>query len=79
MKHYYIRYPRNFYNEYTLFSVNAGTPSEAELKRRGFERITRKEAERKCREERDRREYNRSFSGHAPLEIESYESLREPW
>lgn len=76
MKHYYIRYPRNFCNEYALYSVEAGSAAETELKEKGFSRITRREAETKCREERDRRQYNRSFSGYAPSTIESYEEIK---
>lgn len=73
MKHYYIKHPRNFYNEYWLFSVEAGSDSENRLKENGFERITRKAAETKCYEENYRRKYDRSCSGYAPSSIDSYE------
>ena len=44
LKHYYILYPRNFVNEYKLYSAEAKSPAENELIERGYDRITRKEA-----------------------------------
>ena len=73
MKHYYIKYPRDFANEYELFSVVANTKLEAELQQNGFERITRKQAERKCQSEKDRRKYDSNSAYYAPVYIESYE------
>ncbi len=79
MKHYYIHFPNNFRNQYALFSVEAGSEQEQELKRRGFERITRKEAEAECRAEKARRKDDPYFSGYAPTKIESYDTIRGPW
>ena len=72
MKRYYISYPRNFTNEYVLRSVEHGTKQEKFLIDRGWERITRKEAESLCARERDRRRYDRAMSGYAPATIEEF-------
>ena len=72
MKYYYIHYPRNFSNEYALRSVEHGTAQEQFLIDRGWKRITRKEAENKCAQERDRRKYDRAMSGYAPATIEEF-------
>lgn len=84
MKHYYIRYPRNFANEYSLFSVEANSASEKLLVELGFERITRREADNLCWHERYRRQYDRTMSGYAPATIEpfegsDYEQLAKKW
>ena len=73
MKHYYIKYPRNFANEYWLFSVDAGSRSEMQLRELGFERISRTEAENLCWQERYRRQHNKAMSGYAPAAIEPFE------
>lgn len=78
-KHYYIHYPRSFYNEYSLHSVEAGSKNEEELKHLGYVRITRKEAETKCREEKYRRKHDSAFAYYAPTEITSYDKIRGPW
>lgn len=72
MKYYYIHYPRNFANEYSLRSVEHGTEQERFLIERGWERITRKKAENLCWHERYRRQYDRAMSGHAPATIEEF-------
>ena len=72
MKYYYIKYPRNFANEYSLFSVNHGSTEEKYLIEHNFERLTRKEAERLCAREKERRTYDPTFSGHAPITIEEF-------
>lgn len=80
MKHYYIKYPRNFGNEYELYSVNAGTPAEAYLVGRGFERITRKNAEEKCAVERWARKTDPAFSGYAPAHVIPFDEIDpEDW
>ena len=68
MKKYYIVYPRNFANEFTLFFVNVGDKDDTELLNELLERntndpnydchrITRKEAERKASQDRKRGVY----------------------
>lgn len=77
MKTYYIRYPRDFENEYDLcYCETAVEQGEAEAA--GFERITRKEAEGKCKAERDRRKYNQAFSGFGDAEIVPWSFLADP-
>lgn len=73
MKHYYIKYPRNFANEYLLFSVEARSESEKRLWDQGFTRIPRTEAESLCCHERYRRQYDKAMSGYAPTTIEPFE------
>lgn len=75
MKHYYIRYPRNFGNEYELYSVNAGTDAEKYLIDHDFERIAHKEAEEKCAAERWARITDPAFSGYAPAHIVPFDEL----
>ena len=65
MKHFYIRYPRNFGNEYSLAWVESGSAAEKTMQEDGWERINRKTAIRKCAEERYRRRTDRAFSGYA--------------
>lgn len=63
MKTYYIRYPRDFANEYSLcYCESADERKAAEAD--GWERITRLEAERKCRNENWARANNPAFSGY---------------
>lgn len=73
MKHYYIKYPRGFANEYLLFSVEARSQSEKRLWDLGFTRIARTEAENLCWHERYRRQYDKAMSGYAPATIEPFE------
>lgn len=64
MKTYYIRYPRNFANEYNLcYCESADERKAAEAD--GWERVTRDCAIKACREENWRREKDPSFSGYA--------------
>lgn len=68
MKTYYIRYPRNFSNEYDLCYCE--TPEQQkEAEDAGYERITRKEAIRKCSDERWAREHDQNFSGYGDADI----------
>lgn len=63
MKNYYIRYPRNFANEYDLcYCESADERKAAEAD--GWERVTRLEAERKCRNENWARANDQAFSGY---------------
>ena len=71
MKHYYIM-RRDFYNVYDLAHVEAGSETERQMIEKGWERITRKDAIRRCREERLRRIYESSSAGYAPSEIYPY-------
>lgn len=64
MKKYYIKNNYGFANTYTL--VYTETPEQDEQALAcGYERITRKEAERLCARENDRRTFDSSFSGFA--------------
>lgn len=70
MKHYYIRYPRNFSNEYDLVWIEASdTESILAASEAGYERITRKSAYAKISDEKYRRKTDYSSSGYAPVII----------
>ncbi len=67
MKKYYIHYYRDFGNTYNLYWTDS---EEMECKLpQGAERITRKEAEQFARSERERRQFDQSFSGYAASAI----------
>lgn len=73
MKNYYIRYPRNFANEYNLVWIDAAdTNSISRATEAGYERITRKEAYAKVSDEKYRRKSDASFSSYAPIVILPY-------
>ena len=57
MKKYYIKYPRNFGNEYDLRYVD-GLDDELRVLEQGYERIAKKEALKKCRAEEARERKN---------------------
>lgn len=64
MKKYYVNYWKNFGNTYNLYW--AETPEQIKkAENLGYERITRKEAERLCAEENYRRKYDYNFSNFA--------------
>lgn len=70
MKHYYIRYPRNFANEYDLVWVDpANTDSIRRARECGYERITRKDALRKISNEKYARIHDQNFSGYGSIRI----------
>lgn len=77
MKRYYIKYPRNFANEYSLYSADVGSKEEQKLISLGFERITRKRAQELCRIEKWRRKTDYNFSGYAPTEIIPFFDISE--
>lgn len=62
MKKYYLA-QTDFYNRYALVWADDAHPIPAGA---GWERISRKTAERLCKEEADRRRYNPACSGYAP-------------
>lgn len=79
MKHYYIRYPRNFANEYDLVwieSTDAANINEAI--NAGYDRITRKEAFRKVSCEKYARRVDQNFSGYGDIVILPYNATRLP-
>lgn len=77
MKKFYVHYG-DFANTYRL--VWAETPEQVEeAKKRGYERITRKEAESLCAEENRRRKENPSFSGYASNVIYPVEDVDNWW
>lgn len=63
MKRFYVHYG-DFANSYRL--AWAETPEQVEkAEKRGYKRITRKEAKRLCAEENFRKKENPNFSGYA--------------
>ena len=62
---YYVRYPRGFANEYDLRYTVGAELSAGD----GWERITRREAERLARAERARRRGEPERSGYADADI----------
>ena len=77
MKTYYIRYIRNFSNEYDLCYCE--TPEERKAAEgAGYERITRKEAIRKCANERWAREHDQNFSGFGDADIVPWSFVSDP-
>ena len=66
-KTYWIKYPRNFANEYTLISATTEAQRKI-LKAHGYERITLKRVRELCSLERWRRKTDPAFSGYAPTE-----------
>lgn len=63
---YYVRHPRDFANEYSLRYTVGGAKLSADD---GWERITRREAERLARAERERRRWEPERSGYADADI----------
>lgn len=64
MKKYYMKQYLNFRNAYNL--AYAETPVEEKIAAgEGYEQITRKQAEKLCAEEKERRKHDQSFSGFA--------------
>lgn len=72
MKNYYYVCYGDFRNTYTVCRA----PYNVKLPEK-WERITRKEAERLCREERERREIDYNFAGYASSEIADYSEIEE--
>ncbi len=67
MKKYYVKY-YGFSNVYDLaYTTNNEQEKQAETE--GYERITRKQAEKLISREKERRQYDQSFSGYAPIII----------
>lgn len=64
MKQYFIKYPRNFNNEYSLRWAEKNSAEAAEAIESGYEPITRKAAIEKCRAERWARKHDQAFSGY---------------
>lgn len=62
MKKYYVRYPRNFANEYSLVWSDSEHPIPED---NGWERITRKQAIYLAASEADRRKTDVNSSGYA--------------
>ena len=77
MKTYYIRYPRDFANEYDLCYCENKDEENAAVAA-GYERITRKEAERKCRNEKWARQHDQAFSGYGDDTIVPWSFLTDP-
>lgn len=65
---YHILYPRNFSNEYNLYYCTSDKERE-EIAAAGYERITLKEAVRKCSNERWARKHDPNFSGYGSADI----------
>lgn len=83
MKKYYVRYPRNFANEYSLVWADSEHPMP-DPEDNGWERITRKQAIYLAASEADRRKTDVNSSGYAddyifPWWIEgTYEEIYHP-
>ena len=76
-KKYFVKY-YGFHNCYDLVYTKSEKEA-ADAVAHGFERISRKEAERLCRMERDRRKYDPAFSGYANDHIWPYAEEEELW
>lgn len=70
--YYYVCYYRDFANTYTVCRAPYDVPLPEE-----WTRITRKQADRLCREERERREYDYNFSGFASSTISAYSEIAD--
>ena len=68
MKTYYIKYPRDFANEYDLCYCET-SEERKKAEENGWERISRKDAINNCRMEERRRECDPSFAFYAPTQI----------
>lgn len=64
MKKYYYKNTEGFSNTYAL-TYTETAEEDAKVLSEGYERITRKEAERLCKAEREREVYDSAFSGYA--------------
>lgn len=62
-KQYFVHYYRDFGNCYNLYYAEC--PEDFAALPEDAERITRRKAEQLCRDEKDRRKYDESFSGYA--------------
>lgn len=67
MKKYYVKY-YGFSNVYDI-AYTSNEDQEKHAVNEGYERITRKQAEKLIRREKERRQYEQSFSGYAPIII----------
>lgn len=68
MKRYYVKYYLNFSNTYNLAYAETEA-EEKQAKEQGYERITRKEAERLCAQENQRRKDDPAFAYSADTVI----------
>lgn len=75
-KTYWIKYPRNFANEYYLISATTEAQRKI-LKAHGYERITLKHVRELCSLERWRRKTDPASAYNAPTEPTPYEELAE--
>lgn len=67
MKKYFVKY-YGFSNVYdVVYSENK--EQEKQAGKKGYERITRKHAEKLISREKERRKYDQAFSGYAPILI----------
>lgn len=71
MKKYYVHYWNSFSNTYTLCWAESAEQME-EAEKNGYERITRKQAEKLCSDEIYRRKTDYAFSGYADSVILPY-------
>lgn len=76
MKTYYVKYPRNFANEYDLCWIEStDTKNIEDATKFGWDRITRKKAFALVSAEKYRRATDYAFSGYAPTVILPYADL----
>ena len=69
---YYVQYYMGFANTYNLCHAPVGEELPSD-----WERITRKEAERLCAQERYARKHNQAFSGYGDSYIYPYDLTKE--
>lgn len=73
MKLYFIRYPRNFANEFSLAWIDSDDKTMIEKAiSHGYGQITRKEAYRKAQAEKYARRVDPAFSGYGDIIITPY-------
>ena len=77
-KTYWIRYPRNFANEYDIVSATTEAQRKT-LKAHGYERIPLKRVRELCSLERWRREIDPAFAYNASTEPITFEEAWYTW
>lgn len=76
MKKYFVKHPRDFFNEYSLVYTTDSEQEEAAISE-GYERCTRAQAFELCRAEIRRRESDPMFSGYADALIFPYDASQD--
>ena len=74
MKKYYIKNKRGFANTYLIVYTETKIQDE-KAEKEGYERISKIEAEKLCKAEKDRRKYNPMSAGYASVKIKSIDEV----